>query len=99
MGFNLKEFLNMNNKDKPKASPVPATTAQPERSTFSKVFDQVNTFDNGRSYQNATPTTTKSIWQQAGDNLAGAARQANMLDNNRTWICKTYILNNELIVV
>jgi len=40
---------------------MPAT---PQRNVASRVFDQVNPFDNNRTWQQTTPTNTKSLWQQ-----------------------------------
>lgn len=45
--------------------PVPAPSTDP-RNLFSKAFDQVNIFDNNRTFKQATPTQTKSAFQQAG---------------------------------
>jgi hypothetical protein len=64
--FDLREFLNLNNKQKQQsAPPAPASTAQPQRSSISRVFDQVNPLDNGRTYKQANPVKQESIWQQA----------------------------------
>lgn len=45
----------------------PASTAQ-KRNVVQKAFDEVNPFDNGKSWNNAQPTTKKALWQQALDN-------------------------------
>lgn len=69
MAFNLKEFLNLNNKkklDEQRSAPPPASTATPQRNWASKAFDQVNPFDNNRTFEQAAPTQQKSLWQQAG---------------------------------
>lgn len=41
----------------------------------SKIFDQVNPFDNGRTYQQRTPTTNRSVGQQLSNNVQGVNRQ------------------------
>lgn len=69
MGFDLKEFLNLNNKQKQQSQPQPASTAMPQRSIVSKVVDQVNPFDNGRTFRQATPTNNRSILGQATHNM------------------------------
>lgn len=51
----------------------------------SRIFDQVNMFDNNRTYQQRTPTQTKSVFQQAGQaggqfargSVGGIAKVAN----------------------
>lgn len=76
MGFSLKEFLNLNNKQKQQAQqPQPASTSQP-RGGFSitnnpitrgasRAYDQVNMFDNNRTWQQTDATNNKNLWQQA----------------------------------
>lgn len=103
MGFDLKEFLNLNNKQKQQNQPRPASTAMPQKTLpqfnmqmnnlsqpqnqpqpattvkpafkpfdnsltrgLSRGYDQVNPFDNNRTWQQTVPTNTKSTWQQGG---------------------------------
>lgn len=49
-------------KAAPRQSGVPY--ALPQRSTASRVFDQINPYDNGRTFKQATPTTDYSLGNQ-----------------------------------
>ncbi len=40
----------------------------------SKIFDQANPFDNGRTYQQRTPTSNRSVYQQAAKNVQSVNR-------------------------
>jgi hypothetical protein len=70
VGFSLKKLVkhvgaDLNPFDGP-STPRPASTAQP--SIASRVVNQVNPFDNGRTFKNPTPTNTRSVVGQLTHN-------------------------------
>jgi hypothetical protein len=48
-------------------APMVAVAPPDTRNLLGRTFDQVNIFDNNRTFQQATPTTNKSVRQELGD--------------------------------
>lgn len=92
MGFDLKEFLNLNNKQKQQNQPRPASTAMPQK-TLPQFNMPTNNLSQPRPVNNLTQPQVASTAQptfKPFDNsltrgLSRTYDQVNPLDNSRTW--------------
>ena len=77
VGNDLNPFDNGKSHGNQYNAPPPASTAQPQQSTFkpldnsitrgiSRGFDQVNMFDNNRTWQNTNPTNNRGVGSMLG---------------------------------
>lgn len=66
VGSDLNIFDHGKSQGNPQGKPQPASTARPN--IAQKVFNQINPLDNGRTFQQTTPTNNRSVVGQATHN-------------------------------